>query len=325
MKDLGKKIRSVFGTLLLAALAGCLILAMTGDWEGSVFYLDLTLLFTAVFVFVPMFLSRIDESNSVNKIFTLLSISLWTFTAFLPFVLIAMKQGRFVMIGVLVGVIIATVLLVRTQKDKTEKRKKIEGVMFPVILSFPFIYALLLWSDLRLMALFLVLAAVNVLFYLEMLLKSRIGLYVSKENWRPLSIQLPDLEPIVLSEGITSIGHFNHLELGYLKTRTYQLQFPLTYEVNGLHYKKEAFIYNWYAPFEDKLKNFNWETDLKGMYLNLIYDPEDPSNISLAMGEKEDIDQMIFNYKKRKKKYQIYALGVAGLGILLFIFKIAVT
>ncbi len=319
MKDLGKTIRSIFGTLVLAALAGCVVLALGGDTTGSLFYLDAALLFLAICILVPILLPRIYDPSRANKIFTLVATIVFTATILLPFVLITMKQGRLALFGIIVGMIIYIVILSRTIGGK-EKTGSIEKWFYALIAFFPFVYALILWSDLQVVASFLVLAAVNSLLYLDMLLKSNIGYYTTREDWKPLSIELPDLEPIVLSDDIISIEHFNHMELGMLETRRYQLQFPVTYEVNGLYYKKEAFMYNWFAPFEDRLRAFNLDTDFKGKYLNFIYDPEDPSNLSLALGRKEDIEQLIFNYKKRQKRYQIYALGIAVLGILLFFF-----
>ena len=59
---------------------------------------------------------------------------------------------------------------------------------------------------------------------------------------------------------------------------------------------------------------------MKGQWINLIYDPEEPGAIFGALGKKEEIEQMIFNYKQKQKKYQLAALGIAVLGLFLFFF-----
>jgi hypothetical protein len=210
---------------------------------------------------------------------------------------------------------------INRREQQQQESKNIAVWFFLMTLLFPFVYALLIWFDLQLTGFFLVLMAVNALIYIKLLVEDALLFYKSKEDWKPLKVELAEEEPIILSEGTTSIQHIGHLELGFLETSTCRLQFSISYEVNGLYYNKEEFIHSWFAPFEDRLKAFDWENDLKGESIYLIYDPEEPSLISVPVGNKEDVEQMVFNYKKKQKRYQMAALGIAVLGMFLFFLR----
>jgi hypothetical protein len=321
MERLKSSMKSIFGTLILAALAGCLIQIATGDWDGSLLYLDAALSSMAIYLFVSLFLVRMEHQLTDNKLFFFVAIVIWTGTILFPFILIGMKQGRAVLFGILFGLIISIVFWARANGKKEYQSKNTAVWFFLITLLFPFVYALVIWFDLQLTALFLLLAAVNILIYVELLIKDVLSFYKSKEGWKPLQVELPEEKPIVLSEGMTPVQHVNHLELGFIETSSCQLKFPITYEVNGLYYNQEAFVYTWFAPFENKIKAFDWETDLKGQSIYLIYDPEEPSLISVGIGTTEGVEQMIFNYKKKQKKYQFAALGMAIVGIFLFFLR----
>lgn len=323
MKELRSRIKSILGILILTTSVGWLIEVATGDWEGSLFYVDIALLGIGISMLLPTLVSRLEGRVMDSKLFLITTIIVWTGTILSPFVLIAMRQGRLIMLGILIGMIMLLIFLFRMEGARESPSGKVRIYVF--ILLFPFAYALIIWSDLTLTASFFILVAVNILLYTQSLINYVVSFYRSKEKWKPFRFELPIEKPTILFEGMTSIQHLKHLELGFIETNTCQMELTITYEVNGLHYKKEGYAYNWYAPFEDRTKAFDWETDMKEKWINLLYDPEEPSVITGALGDKEEIEQMIFNYKQQQKKYQIVALGMAVLGFFLFFLKIAVT
>lgn len=323
MKELRSRIKSILGILMLAALTGWLIEVATGDWEGSLVYVDIALLGIAVAILLPNIVERLEGRVMDSQLFLIVTTLVWLGSIISPFVLIVMRQGRLTMLGILIGMIMLLVFSFRMEGARESPSGKVR--FYVLILLFPFAYALIIWFDLTLTASFFILVAVNILLYTQSLINYVVSFYRSRENWKPFRFELPIEKPTILFEGMTSIQHLKHLELGFVETNTCQMELTITYEVNGLHYNKEGYVYNWYAPFEDRLKAFDWETEMKGIWINLLYDPKEPSVITGALGAKEEIEQMIFNYKQQQKKYQIAALGMAFLGFFLFFLKIAVT
>lgn len=323
MERLVSAVRSITGIFMLVSLLGCFVLGISGDWERFFYYVDVGLISMVIYLFGPAILSKLEQPNKGNQVFDFFATAVWLFTIIMPFVLIAMKQGRLVMGGILVGMIVLIVVVRRSQKQEKQEFKKIEKWFYFAVLLFPFVYALILWFDLQLTASFLILAAVNIALYTEKFIKHVIEAYQAKKKWIPLKFELSGLEPIVLSDKIIAA---QDLEQGLPQIRFSRLQFPVEYEVNGIYYKKEKFTYNWFAPAEDRLKVFDYKRDFKGQSLNLIYNPEDPSQISVATNKKEEEEEeIIFDYNKRQKKQNTYALTIAFLGVLLFIINTAVT
>lgn len=323
MEQSKSKIRSVFGLFAVVGLVGWLVLVIAGDWERSFFYLDLAMLSITIALIAPTIVSRIDNSVVDNHVLLFVTRIVWTFTLIIPFVLITMKQGRFVMMGIVWGGIFLLIFLLRKTGDQLSGNKG-KWVYF-IILLFPYVYALAIWFDLQLTGLFLLLSALNLLVYTEISITNTIRNYKAKEHWLPLKIKYPEEEPLVSFDQIIGMKYPEHLELGFVKARMCQLEATIHYEVNDIPYEKNAFLYNWVAPFDDRLKEFSYPEALKGKELNLIYDPQNPIDITIWFGAEEAVKEKLSSYNRRQKKYRILALGISVLGFFLFFFKIAVT
>jgi hypothetical protein len=323
MEEPKSKIRSVFLTLTLAALIGCLVLVIIGDWKGSLVYLDIAMLSFAICVLAPNISSRIDAAAVDNNVWFVIANVVWTFTIIIPFVLIAMKQGRLMMLGILFGLIFF--LVYGGNKDEQQTSKNRGRLIFLTILLSPHIYALVIWFNVQLIALFLLLIALNIIVYTGVTISNTIRMYKVKEDWLPLKLKYPEEEPVVLLDEVISIQYPEYFELGFVETRRCELQATLHYEIDGISYEKNDFRYNWIAPYDNRLKEFNYNQDLKGQKLNLIYAPQNPNDIAGWLGSESFVKEEVSSSKQQQRKYHTIALCIAVLGFFLFFFKIAVT
>jgi len=322
MERLRNIIWSICGGLILLSLVGCLILTIEGDYETSLFYVDLGVLSLVIGGLAPIILSRIDDPNTVNKSFFFVTTIVWTGSIIAPFILIGMKEGRLVLLGIFLGIITLLIFLLKIDKrlGANSNSKKISTYFFLILFCSPFIYALLLWSDSQLTGMFFLLVAVNLLIYIEIRTASVLQAYEAKKHWIPIKIKYPEIEPVLVFNRILSIQYPEHLKVDFVEARVCELEAVLHYQIEGIYYENNNFRYNWIAPFDDRLKAFNYHEQLKGKWMNLIYDPENPMNLSVSLVDKAAKRERISACKAQKKKYQMYALGIAILGFFLFLY-----